>query len=67
MCATAKSASVARRTAANRSSMLRDRLAGKRTEIEQLNGALLRIAQRHGIGLPMHSAIVQIVRLMEKG
>lgn len=46
--------------------MLQDRLAGRRTEIEQLNGALLRLAQRHCIELPMHSAIVQIVRLMEK-
>ncbi len=43
---------VARATAANRASMLQDVLAGRRTEIDAITGALLRMAADHAIELP---------------
>ena len=43
----------ARLTAANRSSMLQDLDAGRLTEIEVLNGAVLREGRRLGLGLPV--------------
>jgi 2-dehydropantoate 2-reductase len=55
---------VAAATAANRSSMLQDVLAGRRTEIDQLNGQLLRIARRHGISVPLHEAVCSMIRVM---
>jgi 2-dehydropantoate 2-reductase len=58
---------VARATAANRSSMLQDLEAGRRTEIGELTGALLRIAQRNRVKAPTHRALLQIVRVMEAG
>ena len=55
-------ADVAARTAGNRSSMLQDVLAGRATEIEQLNGALLRLARRRGVPAPTHAAFRELVR-----
>jgi 2-dehydropantoate 2-reductase len=56
---------VAKVTAGNRSSMLQDILAGRRTEIEHLTGALLRLAQRRGVNVPTHRAFYQLIRVME--
>jgi 2-dehydropantoate 2-reductase len=53
---------VAAATARNRSSMLQDVLAGRRTEIEQLTGALLRLARRRRIPVPTHRAVYRLVR-----
>ena len=52
-------------TAGNRSSMLQDIMAGRRTEIEQLTGALLRLARRHRLSVPTHRAFYQLIRVME--
>jgi len=43
---------VARRTAANHSSMLQDVLRGAPTEIDAICGAVVRIGQKHGIDTP---------------
>lgn len=44
-------------TAANRSSMLQDRQAGRRLEIDYITGFLLRAAQRHGVATPHNEAL----------
>lgn len=56
---------VAKATAGNRSSMLQDILAGRRTEIEHLTGALLRLAQRRRVAVPTHCAFYQLIKVME--
>lgn len=56
---------VAKATAENRSSMLQDLAAGRKTEIEEISGALLRLARRHRLAVPTHAAFRQIIRIME--
>lgn len=53
-------------TSDNLSPMLQDILNGKRTEIDNLNGALCRYGEEKGIKLPTHHTIIQIVKLVEK-
>jgi 2-dehydropantoate 2-reductase len=56
---------VAKVTAGNRSSMLQDVLAGRRTENEHLTGALLRLARRHRLAVPTHAAFYRLICVME--
>ncbi|WP_438446289.1 ketopantoate reductase family protein [Gorillibacterium sp. sgz5001074] len=56
---------VCRATERNRSSMLQDMEAGRRTELEWLNGSLLRVAGRLGLDLPVHGAVYRLVRCRE--
>jgi len=49
----------------NRPSMLQHVLAGRRTEIDALNGALLRHAAARGVPAPFNTAIVLAVRALE--
>ena len=58
---------VAKVTAGNRSSMLQDILAGRRTEIDHLTGALLRMARRHRVSVPTHEAFHRLIVVMERG
>jgi 2-dehydropantoate 2-reductase len=58
---------VAKVTARNRSSMLQDLLAGRRTENDHLTGALLRLARRHRVAVPTHASFHRIIRVMEAG
>ena len=58
---------VARTTARNRSSMLQDLLARRRTENDHLTGALLRLARKHRIPVPTHGALHRLIRVMERG
>lgn len=51
-----------RQTACNPSSMLQDLRAGRQTEIEWINGAVVALAARHGIPVPCNRQIFSLVR-----
>jgi 2-dehydropantoate 2-reductase len=53
---------VARKTAANRSSMLQDVLRGAPTEIDAICGAVVKTAQKHGISTPVNWTCWHLVR-----
>ena len=55
--------SVVRATAANRTSMLQDVLAGRRTELDAISGAFLRLADAAGAAVPTHRALHALVAL----
>jgi len=48
----------------HQASMLQDMLAGRPTEIESINGAIIRIAAQAGIATPVTSTLADMVRLM---
>jgi 2-dehydropantoate 2-reductase len=52
-------------TREHRSSMLQDILRGKRTEIDHINGAVVKLGTELGIETPYNSAIVRIVKARE--
>jgi len=58
--------SVATATARNRASMLQDVLAGRRTELDAITGALLRMADAGGFEVPTHRAVHTLVRTIER-
>lgn len=53
------------KAAAHRSSMLQDVEAGRRTEIDYLNGAVVRMGQERGIATPANDAVASLVRARE--
>jgi 2-dehydropantoate 2-reductase len=55
---------VARRTAANHSSMLQDVLRGAPTEIDAICGAVVTMAQKHEIDTPANWACWKLVKAM---
>jgi 2-dehydropantoate 2-reductase len=55
---------VARSTARNTSSMRADVNAGRKTEIDFINGYLVRCGQRHGIATPVNQMLVQRVQAL---
>lgn len=57
---------VARQTATNHSSMRQDLAAGRQTEIDALNGALVRVAETHGLDAPVNRTLTDLVRLAER-
>jgi 2-dehydropantoate 2-reductase len=57
---------VCRATADNHSSMLQDIMNGRRTEIEWINGSLLRLGARHGLVLRAHEQVVRRIRELER-
>ncbi len=57
---------VAERTRENRSSMGQDVDHRRRTEIDAINGAVVREAERLGISVPFNQAITDLVKTIEK-
>ncbi|MDD5116866.1 MAG: 2-dehydropantoate 2-reductase [Candidatus Omnitrophica bacterium] len=61
----AKVEAVCESTAANLSSMLQDVLRKKRTEIDYINGVVVRLGQELGIPVPANKFLVDLVKTME--
>jgi len=53
-------------TGENISSMLQDIRAGKRTEIDYINGAVARLGKETGVPTPINSALTVQVKAIEK-
>ena len=53
-------------TAAHEPSMLQDIRAGKRTEIEALNGAVVRLADQAGTPVPVNRSVYLMLRFLEE-
>jgi 2-dehydropantoate 2-reductase len=58
---------VCSRTGRNRSSMLQDVLAGRRTEIDALNGAVCRLAERLDKPAPRNETVAALIRALDSG
>ena len=58
---------VAEATAANTSSTLQDVEAGRRTEVDALNGAVVERGERHGVATPVNRTIAGLLRAWERG
>lgn len=67
MDAAAQARDVARRTAANRSSMLQDVLRGAETEIDAINGAVVRVGEAQGVPVPVNRVLYTVVKALETG
>jgi 2-dehydropantoate 2-reductase len=52
-------------TAEHKSSTLQDILAKKRTEIDALNGAVIRLAEKYGVRVTYNSVVYNIVKFIE--
>ncbi len=59
--AAAKASEVARLTEHNRSSMLQDALRGAPTEVEAINGAVVRLGGRLGVPVPVNDVLYRLV------
>ncbi|MGP0628917.1 ketopantoate reductase family protein [Nitrospina sp. 32_T5] len=46
-------------------SMLQDLRAGKRTEIDALNGAVMRLGEQHGVPVPHNTQVYHLIRFAE--
>ncbi|KAJ2614248.1 2-dehydropantoate 2-reductase (Ketopantoate reductase) (KPA reductase) (KPR) [Coemansia sp. RSA 1804] len=57
---------VARATGANRSSMLQDVSAGEATEVDWINGYLMRLGEQHGVATPVNTLLHTVVKLKEE-
>lgn len=59
-------AGVASKTARNKSSMLQDRLNGRKTEIDTINGAIVSVGSKHGIETPVNVMLTNLIKIIEK-
>ena len=57
---------VAGRTGANRSSMLQDFDKGRETEIDFMNGAIVREAAAKGLDVPVNLTITRLIKMLER-
>ena len=46
--------------------MLEDVEARRKTEIDLITGALVREARKHGVGVPLHTALYRLVKAKEE-
>ncbi len=60
-----KTKEVAKNTAENISSMLQDIMRGKKTEVEEINGEIVRIAKKHGINACANEFLYNLIKAME--
>lgn len=56
---------VCRKSANNLSSMMQDILNERPTEIDAQNGVLCRYAEDHGVAVPTHHTVIQLLKLLE--
>ncbi|KAJ1735613.1 2-dehydropantoate 2-reductase (Ketopantoate reductase) (KPA reductase) (KPR) [Coemansia biformis] len=56
---------ILRVTARNRSSMMQDIAAGRATEVDWINGHLVRLGERHGVPTPINTLLCALVKLRE--
>ena len=54
--------SVAEKTSGNTSSMLQDVLKGRTTEIDSINGYIIRRAKKHNIEVPVNAVLCELVK-----
>ena len=52
-------------TAMNRSSMLQDVRSGRPTEIDWINGEVIRRGRRHGVPTPVNESLLKLVEVLE--
>lgn len=57
---------VARATGENRSSMLQDMAGGNVTEIDMINGAIVKAGERLGIDTPYNSTVTALIKCLER-
>ncbi|MFC5703611.1 ketopantoate reductase family protein [Cohnella faecalis] len=57
-------AAVCEATATNLSSMLQDVQAGRATEIDAINGAVCRLAERNGLEAPLNAAVTALIKAL---
>ena len=50
----------------HKASMLQDRLAGRKTEIETINGAVVRAAESLGVATPVTSVLADLIRTIDQ-
>ena len=53
------------RTAEHYASTLQDLQAGKRTEIDALNGAIVALGEKYGVSVPANEIVYQMIKFME--
>jgi 2-dehydropantoate 2-reductase len=56
---------VCKSTCNNKSSMLQDVEAGRKTEIDYINGAIKRTAEQHGITVPYNSMVLEMIHAIQ--
>lgn len=57
--------SVALKTSLNTSSMLQDILKGKKTEIDSINGYVVRLAKKHSLSVPVNETMYALIKTLE--
>ena len=57
--------SVASKTSMNTSSMLSDTIHRKKTEMESINGYVIRTAKKHNISVPVNEALYSLIKTIE--